>query len=471
MLSGFFFYLYHTADRKGWFDIKVRYYTLADSAIGLQVGDPVKLMGFDVGEITRIDAQPPEDFFNVYVEFQIKEPYYGYLWSEGSMARVSPTDFLGKRSVEVTKGTSGVPTYIEWELRELALPTAQALTNFQDLVMAQQVVRTEEDMILAVAGQPLSADLLAYFGGAGIDSITVADRQRAGTNEITLAEAAARTNLTSLALVYDVLRPREQEILIPAMTPLSREVVDQLTRRGVQSFLIADKGKKANHVTAFWDFIAGYYREYSKETKPYWLPPDESPALTDRLESVVSQVEGAVPSVLSLTNQLAAILNSATGLTFRVDSILAEAQPIVTNLAEITGNLRDPEGSLGNWLIPEDLNTNLLATLTNASATLATANSTLATADTNLATLASSLNLTLLNLAGITSNLNAQVQTTDQIVSQVSRAIVQANDLMEGLKRHWLLRSAFPEEQTNRNQPPARRPPPPRTVPRPGGLR
>src|SRR5205814_1474165 len=59
LLSGFFYYLYHTAVRKGWFLTKVTYFTFVDNATGLKVGDPVKLMGFDAGEITKILAGGP----------------------------------------------------------------------------------------------------------------------------------------------------------------------------------------------------------------------------------------------------------------------------------------------------------------------------------------------------------------------------------------------------------------------------
>ena len=99
---GFVYYAYSTAKRKGWFLTKVPYFTFTDRATGLKVGDPVMLMGFEVGQITRIDAQPPEDFyFDVYVEFEINEPHYGYLWTLGSRAKVLSADFLGKRVVEV----------------------------------------------------------------------------------------------------------------------------------------------------------------------------------------------------------------------------------------------------------------------------------------------------------------------------------------------------------------------------------
>jgi hypothetical protein len=47
------------------------------------------------------------------------------------------------------------------------------------------------------------------------------------------------------------------------------------------------------------------------------------------------------------------------------------------------------------------------------------------------------------SLAGITSNLNAQVQANTNILGSISQAVVDADDLVQGLKRHWLLRSAF----------------------------
>src|SRR5207302_10028385 len=112
------YYVYNTAERKGWFKTKAPYFTFADRATGLKVGDPVNLMGFDVGQITRIDAQPPWDYQHaVYVEFEIKSPYYGYLWTEGSRAKVTTADLLGKRILEVTKGMGGYPSYMFHPLR------------------------------------------------------------------------------------------------------------------------------------------------------------------------------------------------------------------------------------------------------------------------------------------------------------------------------------------------------------------
>ena len=44
LLAGFSYYVYHTAERKGWFLSKVHYFTFVDSAAGLKVGAPVMMM-------------------------------------------------------------------------------------------------------------------------------------------------------------------------------------------------------------------------------------------------------------------------------------------------------------------------------------------------------------------------------------------------------------------------------------------
>lgn len=68
-----------------------------------------------------------------------------------------------------------------------------------------------------------------------------------------------------------------------------------------------------------------------------------------------------------------------------------------------------------------------------------------------MALLVSNLNLSLVSVAGLTSNLHAQVEVNSNLVSSVNRAIIDADDMVQGLKRHWLLRSAF---KTNRPAPP-----------------
>ena len=69
LLFGFGYYIYHTAERKGWFKIKAPFHTYVQSSAGLKVGDPVYMMGFPVGQITRVDPQKPYEPHNVRIEF------------------------------------------------------------------------------------------------------------------------------------------------------------------------------------------------------------------------------------------------------------------------------------------------------------------------------------------------------------------------------------------------------------------
>jgi hypothetical protein len=145
LLIGFAYYFKYAAERRGWFKSKVTYFTFVNSAVGLNVGDPVKMMGFEVGKITLITAQPPWDtYYNVYVEFEIKEPYFGYLWTKGSVAKVAPADFLGKRSIEVTKGTNGTATFQEKSVTNWFFGTRvkKVVTDMWDLKNATYVAAT-----------------------------------------------------------------------------------------------------------------------------------------------------------------------------------------------------------------------------------------------------------------------------------------------------------------------------------------
>ena len=145
---------------------------------------------------------------------------------------------------------------------------------------------------------------------------------------------------------------------------------------------------------------------------------------------------------------LSAVLTNTARAVTNLDAVIRNAQPIATNLADITTRLRDPHGSLGEWLLPTNLNFQIQQTLTNANAALATVNSTLTTVDTNLTALVVNLGRSLDNLASLTSNLNSQVQANTNLLTEISQAISHTDEMVQGLKRHWLLRSAF-RGQTN----------------------
>ena len=191
-------------------------------------------------------------------------------------------------------------------------------------------------------------------------------------------------------------------------------------------------------------------------TNIYGLPPEESPALGDRLENVAAQVEAALPNFFALTNQIAATLSNSVQLTSNLNAVAAGIRPAVADVAAITANLRDPRGSLGEWLIPANLNRQIAATLLGAGGAITNVNETLTNVNTNLIVVFDGVGRSLDNLADLTSNLNHQVQANSNMLSEISRIIVNSDDFVQGLKRHWFLRSAFKPARTN--APPAPRP-------------
>lgn len=325
LLAGFSYYAYATAKRKGWFLEKVRYYTYLRSGTGLNPGDTVFLMGFPAGRILEVTGTEPgknwftENGYDVFVKFEMDEPFYGYVWTD-SQVRVGTGDLLGKRILEVTKGTVGEVTAI------------------------------------------------------------------------------------------DKVRP-----IMVLKDPFPKLVFD--------------------------------YIPQIQQPKGYFVHASESPALSVRIDALADQVRDALPGILALTNQIAVVLDNSARLTQHLDETTLELQPILDNVAVISSRLTNGPGALGEWLIPPELNRDLQRTLATAASTLESAEGTLTNVDTNLVLLATSLNKTLQNLADITGNLSQQVKANDQMLKQISDAIVHTDGLVQGLKRHWLLRSAFKDEK------------------------
>jgi len=324
LLGGLAYYIYNLAERKGWFLTKAPYFTYLKSGAGIKPGDPVRLMGFDVGKVTVVTAESPESGENVYIEFEIfsraggQGSYYGYVWDD-SVVKVRSAGFLGQRYLEVTKG-----------------------------------------------GTRVTNDLHATYKEAG--------------------------------------------------------------------------GK----IVAAWSRVDEAFTNWTKRTGgPYWLPSEEPPELASQLDQTVQMLRVSLTNILQLTNALTRTLTNAAEATENLNELLSEAKPLVRNVAVITANLKEPRGSLGEWVFPTNMNYQLTALLTNANATVGNVNTTVTNANTNLVTVFSNINEALENLSGITSNLNAQVQRNGNIVSSVSKLIVDTDHMIQGLKRHWLLRSAF----------------------------
>lgn len=372
LVFGFGYYLYHTAERKGWFLIKAQYKTYLQSSAGLKVGDPVFMMGFDVGQITRIHPMPPRDQHNVEVVIEVREPYYRYIWSEGSLVKVN-SGFLNQSQLEITRGiNNGYSLCSVHPLSLLKLEEARAL----------------------------------------------------------IADAPNRWQL------WQNVRDENSNLVFRAYTMLTTSNLDQLAALKLDSLYVYDNTVHSRRIVSVWDSAAQHYVAYNPETdEPVELRAAESVALTDQLGQVVTQVQQALPNLLALTNRLATVLDNAANATSNLNSAIVAAQPLVKNVAAISGELRGP-GALGVWALGTNGNGELQTALTNV-------NTLLVNTDTNLNRLTADIGLTLENVAGITGNLNAQVQANSNLLGGIAKSVTDADDLVQGLKRHWLLRSAF----------------------------
>ncbi len=329
LIAGTGYYLKHTAQRKGWLVDKAKYYTFLRTATGIRVGDPVKLMGRDVGEITMVEMMPADDQWslqyhsNVYVEFVVRSPYYGYLWVD-SRAKITSSDLLGNRIIELTRGIDGEPTYRDKPVRSMVFWKRDEITEI---------------------------------------------------------------------------------------------------------------------------YHAGAYHPVTAKTKGFWVPAVESPTFNDRAEALLNQVELAMPNILTLTNQLNTLLSSGTAVTVNLDDLLTQTRPTLLNIQEITSMIKEPKGGLGEWLFPTNISEQLATTLGTADTTLLSVDQNLTSVSSNLNVSLAALTESLDNLSEITGDLNRQVQEHPEILSEISSAVTNTDDLVQGLKRHWFLRSAFKKKR------------------------
>jgi hypothetical protein len=375
LLFGFGYYIYHTAERKGWFVIKAPFHTFLRSSAGLNVGDPVYMMGFQVGQITLVHPMPPLALHNVEVEFEIRDPFFRYLWTGGSYLKVNAADFLGKRQLEITRGTNGYA-----------------------LVVTQPVsVNTIDELKQLVTQEPgqwqLAQDVFGVNSNLVLGAYTTLDESN--------LQALAGMNLPS------------------------------------NSVYAYNNTVNRKRIVASWDGRYHHYKIFTPADDTAWIRAVETPPVSDQLQAMILQVQSAVPNILALTNKIAAMLDNAVSATSNLNVTLVETRPLLTNFAILSGQLREP-GGLGVWMLG-----------TNAEQTT---QSVVANVDTNLVL----LSMTLDHLADITSNLNAQVQANTNMLGVISKTVGDADDFVQGLKRHWLFRSAFkPENQENANAPPS----------------
>ena len=383
LVFGFAYYVYNAAERKGWFKTKAYYFTFTSSANGLKPGDPVTLMGLPVGRITRMEPMKPESPYNMYVEFELTDPYYGYMWTEGSLASVTPAGLLGSRALEVTKGTNGYPTYIFHPVRTMTFTEVRDLPDRTNWAFAEEISERNQTNLLVRPFQPL-------------------------------------TNL--------------------------QVVLSELKQDGYSNVHIMNISMKQSLMTGIWKDQEGWYEPYHKGDK-YWLLSSESPAVSEQLQDLVAKVTDALPGIFNLTNELSRVLTNSAEVTSNLNVVALTARPAVSNLTATLAQLNQP-GALGQWLLPPNI-------LRQVEGTLTSANTALIGANTNLFLLASNLNRSLDNLAGITGNLNEQVVSNPTLLRGISDTVVHADQLIQGLKRFWLFRHLFPAGGSPNSQQPS----------------
>jgi MlaD protein len=366
LLFGFGYYIYHTAERKGWFKIKAPFFTYVQSSAGLNVGDDVYMMGFAVGKITGVEPQKPYEPHNVKVNFEITDPYFRYLWTGGSYLKVNAAGFLNQRQLEVTRATNGYALVVTQPVSVHPLDEAKSL-----MTAAQDRWQLAQDI--------LDANSNVLFHAYNHLELVFNE-----TNSQLLASAVLESN---------------------------------------SIYIFDNQARDSKRIVASWDGRVHRYKIFKPGDDTAWLRAVETPPISDQLQAMVTQVQSALPGILSLTNKISVVLDNTASATSNLNLTLLSAQPMVTNFAGISGQLREPGGAM-LWALGTNGNDQVQGVLTNVDGLLT-------------------------HLADITSNLNAQVQGNTNMLGGISKTIMDTDDFVQGLKRHWLLRSAFAVKSTN----------------------
>ena len=120
MLASLGWFIFRTGEARGWWVDEVPYYTYVADATGIKVGTPVHMMGFKVGEVTKVDALPLDQLrswdyyqtnqFRAFVGFKVrdKEPsrYPGYISSDSRVKLGGfPVEIAGGVVLEISVGS------------------------------------------------------------------------------------------------------------------------------------------------------------------------------------------------------------------------------------------------------------------------------------------------------------------------------------------------------------------------------
>ena len=103
-LTAFGLVFYQIAKRQKWFEPTITFYSYLDHSEGIQVGDPVYLMGFKIGHVYKIDvgSSEPGHERQLVLIYKVLETYHYYI-NEDSVLQIKR--FIpGTAKLELTKG-------------------------------------------------------------------------------------------------------------------------------------------------------------------------------------------------------------------------------------------------------------------------------------------------------------------------------------------------------------------------------
>lgn len=324
LLGGFAYFLWHTADAKGWFKRKVPYFTLVSDGTGVQVGAEVKMTGFKIGEVTKVETMPMEEWVLqsksfVFIRFEVVEPYFGYILQDSSV-RLGAGDLLGTRSLEVTRGVAGLVTVTN-------LPNGRLGHLGKDFkktgVKYIEVNDRSEGFLLAAAEQqPLPEKLTAIAN----DIHTSLPGVLGMTNAVNLV----LSNLTSLTMGLNSVAPM-----------LSNTLGDA---RG----LLSDLRPLATTPGGIGDLL---------------IPTNLNSGLSEVLSNLNARSESLAPALSNLT----AVITSVGGLVSNLNTQLGQETNLLLNvsrLADHAGELAVSTDTLlrHHWLFRSAFKTNRPAT-------------------------------------------------------------------------------------------------------------
>ena len=312
LLFGFGSYLYHVAGQRGWFVTKAKFHIYVSTSTGLNVGDPVTIMGFSVGHIIGVHPMPPGTSHNVRVEFDVFNPFFRYIWSQGSYVKVNPAGFLNQRALEITRGTNGY-----------AICVTQPIIVFTNL----------DNLKNLVDSQP-------------------------GQWQLSQEIFDEKSNLLYRAYTW--------------LNDSNLQRIAELNLPTVSAYNNTEKDK--HYIAAWWHPYAHAYEGFRLNDDTAWLPVAETPPVADRLQAMISDVQNALPNFLSLTNQLTRILGNTERMTSNLNLTAVETHPLLTNanltLSRLDTNVNgvlvhvDPLLANANLLVGH-LDTNVTISLAN----------------------------------------------------------------------------------------------------------